>query len=353
MSTPESVLAQIDDLIGMAEETTGQSFDNLTDAVEELCEGYGTGSGDVGEEEPCGHGTTTLQYVSGGNGQHTVKTVCSVCGQVVSEGAEACADETGDGLCDMCGAAVDTGDEEVCSHVNTTEETISNGNGSHTVKVTCTDCGVVVSERNEKCSPFEGAKVTSNGDGTHTSVRKCGDCKGTISEVIEPCEDADGDGLCDVCGAAIDTGEEWTGEDYAGELNSVERCCFYFTGENPTKLACMDGQGSTEYALAAAGGTTSDEKISGKAVLPIAIPPKASSITITSTDGNMTEVEIVVFAGTKDSVTNSYYETKESNDSAEFSLVVEPGAYQFVVFNVIGNYNAWTSPEDKATIHFG
>jgi len=101
MSSPESVLAQIDDLIGMAEDATGQSFDNLTDAVAELCEGYGTGSGDVGEEEPCSHETTTVQYISAGNGQHTVKTVCSACDEVVSEMAEACADETGDGLCDV------------------------------------------------------------------------------------------------------------------------------------------------------------------------------------------------------------------------------------------------------------
>lgn len=350
MSSPESVLAQIDELIGMAEDATGQSFDNLTDAVAQLCEGYGTGSGDVSEEESCSHETTTVQYISAGNSQHTVKTVCSVCGEVVSEMAEACADETGGGLCDVCGAAVDTGGEEVCSHVNTTEETISNGNGSHTVKVTCTDCGTVISGTSVKCSPGVGnPTITSNGDGTHTSVTKCSGCEGIISEVIEPCEDTDGDGLCDVCGAAIDTGEEWNGEDYTGNLNGVHRSKFMVSGG---KLVCQ-GATTTDYAVAAAGGTTSDEQTSGKSVLPIAIPEKASTITITFGDSGTTEVSILVFAGTVDAVTAQDTLNEEIVKDEPFSMDITPGMYQWVVFNAVGDYTGiYVNIATKVTVRF-
>ena len=112
MSTAESVMNQIGKLISDAEGATGKHYDTLSEAVEDLILGYGTGGGDSGGEEVCGHVTTTTEYISNDDGSHTVKTVCAGCGEVMPSKTESCPDEDNDGLCDVCAGQMPTEPED-------------------------------------------------------------------------------------------------------------------------------------------------------------------------------------------------------------------------------------------------
>lgn len=122
----------------------------------------------------CTHARTEELYRANNDGTHQVKTVCSAedCGELLDENIENCADGNDDGDCDKCGADVEVPD--ACPHEETEEILVPNNNGTHSLKTVCkaTDCGV------------------------------------TVSQTKADCVDADENGICDVCLAAMVEKEE-------------------------------------------------------------------------------------------------------------------------------------------------
>ena len=109
----------------------------------------------------CEHSRKLITRTSNGDYTHTVTTTCSDCGEVVSTIIEVCADADGDGKCDDCGG-------DVCDHVTTTNYK-DNRNLTHTKTIVCVKCGA------------------------------------ELSREVEPCNDGDGDEICDLCGSDFAT----------------------------------------------------------------------------------------------------------------------------------------------------
>ena len=142
------------------------------DGVCDFCRG----TLDDSDEAPavCSHTITETDYRANNDGTHVVKTLCAneTCGELLDEDIENCADGNGDGDCDKCHADVEV--EDACPHSATTETIIPNGDGTHTVKTVCSDP----------------------------------DCGVTVSQPKEDCADADANGVCDICNAAMVEKEE-------------------------------------------------------------------------------------------------------------------------------------------------
>lgn len=138
-----------------------------------ICD-YCHGELEGGSETPavCSHDNAETTYEPKNNGSHLIKVICEDCGKLVDENVENCADGDSDGDCDKCGADVDVPD--ACPHEQTEEVLVPNNNGTHTLKKICKDpeCGVVVSQTKSDCT------------------------------------DADENGICDVCNAAMVEKEE-------------------------------------------------------------------------------------------------------------------------------------------------
>ena len=268
MSTPESVMAQMQKLLDDANTKTGYQDTDLTEAVAHLIEGYGKAeicmhtatklanyvnndydnvhhfqvicadcgavvfaeeTGDHVDEDAdglcdlcggCLHDMVT-QFVSCGDGTHKEKEVCSKCGYTKSwDDVLTCSDEDGDGKCDMCGADV----EPACEHWDSNYSYEDNGNGTHKKTTTCALCGEVMSEINEDCTDADGDGLcdrcgaavetvcthtsiettwTPTGKETHITKVACRTCGEIISETTESCIDTDGNGKCDVCGGDV------------------------------------------------------------------------------------------------------------------------------------------------------
>ena len=143
--------------------------DENNDGICDFCRGS---MSDVTEEPDvpatCDHTNTEVTYVA----NNKIYCANETCGKLVDENVENCADGDKDGDCDKCRADVEV--EDACPHENTTESIIPNNNGTHTVKTVCNavDCGV------------------------------------TVSQPKVDCTDADEDGVCDVCRAAMVEKEE-------------------------------------------------------------------------------------------------------------------------------------------------
>ena len=91
-------------------------------------------------------------YTSNGDLTHEAIYACTDCGEVRKSVTEACVDENGDLVCDLCSAAMSSAaPEPECDHSNTTSETVANSDKTHTVTVTC-DCGEVISTETSDCA---------------------------------------------------------------------------------------------------------------------------------------------------------------------------------------------------------
>ena len=211
MSTLDTVKAQLTDLRDRARAKIGSSTASLTQAVEVLIGGYGTGGG-----------VRQTVYEPLGNETHKVIVKCGDCGGVISQTTEACTDDDADHLCDICGGVV------ACKHEHTEVYYVAsetNPGGTHLVKTACGDCGLVISTTTEECDKSGenggcskcGAIVEhcyhfnqetvyeSNGDGTHIAKSICSNCGYIHKEnLASVCSDDDTDGLCDKCGAQMD-----------------------------------------------------------------------------------------------------------------------------------------------------
>lgn len=180
MSTPNTVLTQLRELIDASEAKTGQNYDNLYDAVNGLISGYASIKETV---------------VSNQNGTHTRTVACETCGNIL-ETIEDCADSDVDSVCDICGGAM-------CKHSNYTIEYIGDNSGSHIVRKICSDCGVIFSEILEECSSTTPSIVRIAAPGYHAMASHCKYCRQeTFYERVQ-CTDTNGDGVCDKCGDAV------------------------------------------------------------------------------------------------------------------------------------------------------
>lgn len=214
MSSPESVMAQMQKLLDDSNTKTGHQDETLTVAVNRLIAGYGN-------HTVCPH-TNTYQtnFVLSSEfpASHYYDLVCSDCGAVVdTKILDMHTDDDGDCKCDLCGAEVH---DYLLQYVNI-------GNGTHKRTATCTKCGHSYDaiegeecyDRNNdgKCDACDADMVTecehrdtyaagwtAKGDGTHITGYRCRDCGETVSLVTEPCADPNGDGKCDYCGADIE-----------------------------------------------------------------------------------------------------------------------------------------------------
>ena len=349
MSTIQTIKAQISELIKDANAAMGTDFADLTTAVDALIAGYGTGGGEV-----CSHENTTMEYVSSETGSHTAKTVCTDCGEVISEVPEACADETGDGLCDRCGAAVDAGgesggEEGSCSHSTKSVNFSKNEDGTHTVTTKCKLCEEVLSVENNACM-LGAPTITSNGDGTHTTTEICSACYWEKKTTAD-CTDEDGDGKCDVCGASVES-DDYAGEDYTETLTGVQRVIFKVLSG---ALGCVSDT-ATDNNVAVGKSINASYGISGKAVTAIPIPEKATKITITFGDSLTEEAEILVIEGEIGAVVSLDSSEMKVIDSTtrQRSMDITAGKYDYVVFNAYGRYSATTAATvgKNATVRF-
>ena len=193
MNTLDAVVAQLTSVRDRARAKLGRNDVNLTQAIDLLIAGYGTGGGgDIG------------------------------------------------------------GGEEVCSHNETYGSFKSNGDGTHNHKTICRICGEVLSEENKPCTG--GAPViTANADGTHTTTEVCPYCcweKQTTAD----CADADEDGVCDVCAGQMPTEpEDNAGWEYkAGELQSRSGYKFYVSD---SVLSTTGASNYVALGAKASGGT--------------------------------------------------------------------------------------------------
>lgn len=397
MSTPETVLAQIRDLIDKANAATGRVDTNLTAAVEALIAGYGKGGG-------CSHETICS---ANGDDTHTVTVKCGSCGKILSEKTETCTDDNSDGLCDICGG------DMICPHTQTQISYSANGDETHTVTETCTQCGSVVSQSVAACQDEDndlkcdicggsvacqhssitieisaggdGAHVeqdkcnicgeyigmpivatcqdsdgdglcdkcgcaicshenrstgyTPGGDGTHVTKTICAACKAVISQVTEDCTDTNGDGLCDVCGEQMEQQTDDAVYSYAvGELNGLYG--YYMTVNGSNKLECTK---STSYGVHVAVGAlngSGETLVSNQSIQAVPIPAKASKLTITVGNTNTSKVKAVFISGEPSQVGG--YAVIESTAVADqvCSLEFAAGAWDYVVFNFAGSWSS-------------
>ena len=334
MSTPESVLAQTQELIDMANAATGRTDTNLTDAVEALIAGYGLGG-------VCTHDEQETVYTIGTDGSHTYETRCKVCDQVVGSDTEPCADADGDSLCDKCGAAMPS--EPVCSHSTVDKTYSTNNDGTHNVIRTCTECGEIVAVTLGGCSE-DIPTVTANEDGTHTSVTKCRRCGYVMSQTTADCADEDADGKCDVCGWAFPTQPEEDEEDdnavwdYIGaddDLKGRSNYRFYVSG--------ADG---TLGVISADGYVALGAKSSGTTPQAIPVPKSSTKVTLTFNNTWTTSVKLLFFSGTPTSATDVVeYTVDVVNGVAALSA----SGSDYVVVNCMGSSSSATAQAQVAS----
>lgn len=176
----------------------------------------------------CDHsGQTTTTYAPAASGSHTKIVTCDSCSEIVSQITQGCINTDDDGLCDNCEAAMPA--DDACGHTNTTVSYEANNDGSHQKLEICNaaTCGKTVFEDIEYCMDMDAddecdrcnaampdhplcdhanttGRYTANGDGTHTISISCKSCFTSLLEKEEACEDEDRDLKCDSCGAAME-----------------------------------------------------------------------------------------------------------------------------------------------------
>ena len=179
----QSFCSVCDGLVGTDE--WGEHIDEDGDGICDLC-------------ESCAHDYQPT-YTALGNGKHTKKVCCTRCGWLKNEGTYSCQDRNGDGLCDDCGATLG----DACGHEHTDTTVKSNQDGTHTVTTTCTACGERLSEETVNCQSVAVQEVEQNGNGTHSVCERCAVCGYLIRTTTTDCKDLNGDLKCDVCGATV------------------------------------------------------------------------------------------------------------------------------------------------------
>lgn len=368
MSTPESVKAQLQELIGMANECTGRDDTDLTTAVQALITGYGSTESGGGETE-CLHSSTEQQITAAGDGTHIVRNICRDCGAVTAEETAVCADADGDGLCDGCGAQMTGGGEPECEHSNTSVQTTDNGDGTHSVKHICQDCGEVTSEYSEACEDHGadgvcdicGAQVDSGGasgcehsnldtqitiggDGTHTVVQMCKDCgEQVFYNQNEKCFDDDGDGLCDICKEEI--GTVWSYA--AGTLEGIKSYKLTVGTDSGIKMQSAS-EGVAVGAANGKDGEMIDSAMSVK-IYAIHIPKTATSLALTLNDSYVTGVSLLFFKGTASLTTNSEVVVGTIEDG-QVCESFDAGTWDYVGFNFTRDYTSYY--DNQSTLVF-
>jgi len=162
----------------------------------------------------CAHTRYQFGYYPMGGGLHSASTTCADCGITIEEQMAICVDADQNYRCDYCG-------DSTCTHKKLNSTYVPIENNRHSVSSVCAQCGKNMGTDTGRCVDLDGdglcqfckrnmcphTELTETyatlENGTHQKTVTCV-CGEQMEQSTEDCTDADTDGLCDGCGAAVE-----------------------------------------------------------------------------------------------------------------------------------------------------